>query len=134
MINQTSKEYFELIYREISKVFGLENIKYDIFEIVYNEYSTKEQKSEFGEYFTTRNYTDVLVEILFSDEKIFNSNQKLKILDPAVVTGGFLTSCYKVLQKKYKNSNTYSEEAINYLNKDCLYGADIKTENVNKSE
>lgn len=136
IINQSANNENKIaqIYQIITKVGDLHDAKFDVFGTTYEEYATESEKKKFGEYFTRRNYTRVLCELLFSKVNAFDPNKKFTVLDPTCGTGGFLTESFRVLREKFKQSGTYTKEAENYLRKQCLFGTDIKPENVGRTK
>lgn len=121
------------IYEYINELGQLHNSSFDIFGVIYVEYGSSSEKKFFGEFFTRRNYTHTLVNILLKDEKQYK-NKQFKVLDPTCGTGGFLTEVFKVLQKNYIKSDTYTEEAINFISSNCIYGTDIKSDNIARTK
>ena len=131
----------ELPNNEVRDIFNIvESLKklhgcgFDLFGSVYEMFASNKEKGDFGEYFTRRNYTHVFARILLSEEKSFNPERKFKILDPACGTGGFLTEAYKVLENNYKNTFTLNSDAVKFLQQECLFGIDVRQENVSKTK
>lgn len=100
---------------------------FDIYGAIYEAYADKKTKKEFGQYYTRRHITHAIAEILFRNE---NKPRKMKICDPACGTGGFLTESYKILEKNYLTTNTYTKDVEKSLKNDIISGYDIKPKNV----
>lgn len=49
-------------------------------------------------------------------------DKEFNIIDPACGTGGFLTENFKVLKNNYEKTNTYANEAKDFLAKRCFFG------------
>lgn len=128
--NEEVREIFDII----ESLKELHGCGFDLFGAVYEMFASNKEKSDFGEYFTRRHYTHVFSKILLSKKKIFDKGNTFKILDPACGTGGFLTEAYKVLYENYRTTNTLTSEAIEFLQKDCLYGIDVRQENVSRTK
>ncbi|MED3825998.1 N-6 DNA methylase, partial [Priestia flexa] len=124
------------IYNIIEGMGVLHGCGFDLFGSVYEKFASNKEKGDFGEFFTRRNYTHVLTKILLKEEKYFNSQRPFKIADFACGTGGFLTEAFKILQNKYKNpsSTKLDKEAEVFLKNNCIYGYDVKDENVSRTK
>ena len=44
-----------------------------------------------------------------------------------------LTESFKVLRSNYESSNTYDNEAADFLAKECFYGIDVRGENISRT-
>lgn len=133
-IEDISNEEVRDIFNIIESLKTLHGCGFDLFGAVYEMFASNKEKGDFGEYFTRRHYTHIFSKLLLSDEKYFNPNNKFTILDPACGTGGFLTEAYKILYNNYKQTSTLSKEALEFLMKNCLYGVDVKQENVSRTK
>ncbi len=100
---------------------------FDIYGAIYEAYADKKTKKEFGQYYTRRHITKAISEILLRHE---NKPRDMQICDPACGTGGFLTESYKVLEKNYLATNTYTKKVEKKLKNDIISGYDIKPKNV----
>ncbi len=136
IVNQSANNDNKIIeiYNIINKIGNLHDAKFDIFGTIYEEYATESEKKKFGEYFTRRNYTNVLCRLLFANTHTFDPAHKITVLDPTCGTGGFLTESFRVLKSKYVATKTYTPEAENYLRRHCLFGTDIRPENVARTK
>lgn len=128
-ISQITDIQIQDIYKTIDTMKPLHGCGFDLFGAVYENFANKKEKEEFGEFFTKRHYAHIFAKLLLKNENAFNKDRKFTILDPACGTGGFLTEAFKVLQNNYLKSKTYSDDAKDFLSKDCFYGIDIKGEN-----
>ncbi|MBW4862709.1 MAG: SAM-dependent methyltransferase [Paeniclostridium sp.] len=133
-IEKINDEDVRYIFDVIESLKELHGCGFDLFGSVYEMFASNKEKSDFGEYFTRRHYTHVFSKILLSKEIAYNSERKFNILDPACGTGGFLTEAYKVLYNNYKVSSTLNEESIEFLRKECIYGIDVRQENVSRTK
>lgn len=133
-IDNVDLEHIEEIFTTIESMKELHGCGFDLFGAVYEMFASNKEKSDFGEYFTRRHYTRVFSKLLLSDEVAFDKDRKFTILDPACGTGGFLTETYKVLYDNYLKSNTLTEDAKKFLKKECIYGIDVKQENVSRTK
>lgn len=128
--NQDVSDIFDII-ESLNELHGC---GFDLFGAVYEMFASNKEKSDFGEYFTRRHYTHIFSKILLSKEKVFDKSRKFKILDLACGTGGFLTEAYKVLFENYKKTNTLNTDALEFLQKECIYGIEIRSENVSRAK
>ncbi|MCK6259509.1 SAM-dependent methyltransferase [Fictibacillus sp. KIGAM418] len=124
------------IYTIIEGMGRLHGCGFDLFGSVYEKFASNKEKGDFGEFFTRRNYTHVLTKLLLKDEKYFNAQRPFIIGDFACGTGGFLTEAFKILQSKYKNPMTGKLEprVEEFLKSQCIYGYDVKEENVSRTK
>ncbi len=122
------------IYEIVDSMSPLHGCGFDLFGAVYEKFASSKEKQDFGEYFTRRPYAHIFSKLLLKDEQYFNSHQKFKILDPACGTGGFLTESFKVLKSSYKSTDTYTQEAKEFLANECFYGVDVRSENVTRTK
>lgn len=133
-IEDIADEDVREIFDIIESFKELHGCGFDLFGAVYEMFASNKEKGDFGEFFTRRHYTHIFSKILLSKEKSYDSNKKFRILDPACGTGGFLTEAYKVLCDNFKNSSTLNDEALNFLRKECIFGIDVKQENVSRTK
>lgn len=122
------------IFNIIESLKTLHGCGFDLFGSVYEMFASNKEKGDFGEFFTRRHYTHIFARILLSEEVSFDGDRRFTILDPACGTGGFLTEAYKVLENNYRNSSTLNEESISFLQKECLFGIDVRQENVSRTK
>lgn len=123
----------QAIYFIIDSMRPLHGTGFDLFGAIYENFANSKEKKDFGEYFTRRHYAHVFAELLLQNEDIFNPEYKFSILDPACGTGGMLTESFKVLRNNYESSNTYDEEAAEFLAKECFHGIDVRGENISRT-
>jgi type I restriction enzyme M protein len=107
---------------------------FDLFGAVYEMFASSKEKKEFGEYFTRRHYAHLLAKLLLRDEQYFNKDKLFSILDPACGTGGFLTEAFKVLKNSYERSGTYKKPAKDFLETKCLFGVDVRDDNIERTK
>lgn len=127
-----SKKFYS-IYGIIDSMQPLHGTGFDLFGAVYEKFANSKEKKDFGEYFTRRQYSHVLAELLLQSENVYSANNKITIIDPFCGTGGMLTESFKVLRANYMNEGTYDEESATYLAEKCFYGMDIRSENISRT-
>ena len=128
------KEDGRNIYDVIDSMRPLHGAGFDLFGAVYEMFASSKEKKEFGEYFTRRHYAHLLSKLLLRDEQFFNNDRQFTLLDPACGTGGFLTEAFKVLKNNYERSNTDDDVASEFLETRCLYGIDVREENISRTK
>lgn len=128
-----NKENVAEIYEIIDSMKPLHGTGFDLFGAVYEMFASSKEKKDFGEYFTRRHYTHIFSKMLLKDEKHFSKDRKFEIIDPACGTGGFLTESFKILKNNYEKGGTYNEEAKKFLSSECLYGIDVRAENISRT-
>jgi len=122
------------LYNIVDSMKPLHGCGFDLFGAVYEMFAEKKEKKEFGEYFTRRHYAHVFSKLLLREENFFNKDKKFTIIDPACGTGGFLTEAFKVLRNKYESTKTYNSNAISFLENNCLYGIDVREDNISRTK
>lgn len=118
------------IFPIVDSMKPLHGTGFDLFGAVYENFADASDKREFGEFFTRRHYAHILAELLLKDIDVYDKTREIKILDPSCGTGGMLTESFKVLKSNYEHTNTYTEEAQDFLSKRCFYGVDVKDNNI----
>ncbi len=118
------------IYDIIDSMKPLHGCGFDLFGAVYEKFASKNEKKDFGEYFTRRHYTHIFAKLLLKDETYYDGKREFKVLDPACGTGGFLTESFKVLYNAYSKNLSLDEEALRFLEESCFYGFDVRPENI----
>jgi type I restriction enzyme M protein len=121
------------IYDTIESVGSLHGCGFDLFGAVYEMFASNKEKGDFGEFFTRRHYTHIFAKLLLKSEIFYDSSRKFKILDTSCGTGGFLTEAYRILKDNYIHSNTI-REGDKFLKEECIYGYDIRIENVSRTK
>lgn len=121
-----SSKQCEKIVTELGK-YSFHGCGFDIYGAVYEAYADKNTKKAFGEYYTRRHITRAIAEILLRDEK---KPRDFTICDPACGTGGFLTEAYKVLERNYVTSKSYTKDDERRLQNDVIIGFDNKKSNI----
>jgi len=129
-----SKEDVRAIYDVIDSMRPLHGAGFDLFGAVYEMFASSKEKKEFGEYFTRRHYAHLLAKLLLKDEQYFKKERSFSVLDPACGTGGFLTEAFKVLKNNYERTDTYKAPAKTFLEKKCLFGIDVREENIERTK
>nr|MBC8487407.1 N-6 DNA methylase [Bacteroidota bacterium] len=127
------KEDVRRIYEVVDSMRPLHGAGFDLFGAVYEMFASPKEKKQFGEYFTRRHYAHLLAKLLLTTEKNYAPNKEFTILDPACGTGGFLTESFKVLKNNYEKGGTFSKQARNFLELRCLYGIDVKDQNISRT-
>ncbi len=128
------KEDVRSIYDVINSMRPLHGAGFDLFGAVYEMFASSKEKKEFGEYFTRRHYAHVLTKLLLQAETFFDSTKTFTILDPACGTGGFLTEAFKVLKNNYDRTGTTGAQSKAFLERQCLYGIDVREENISRTK
>jgi len=128
------KQDVRQIYGIIDSVGQLHGCGFDLFGAVYESFASNKQKKDFGEYFTRRHYTHIFSKLLLLNETHFNEKHKFRILDLACGTGGFLTESFKVLKNNYVKNLCFSQNAKDFLSKNCFFGVDVKEENIQRTK
>jgi type I restriction enzyme M protein len=117
------------IVREFQRFSFLET-RTDIKGQAYEEIVRPNLSGDRGEFFTPRNVCNMTIEMLFSlcDKEKLTSPGAMKILDPAVGTGGFLVAATKILKQlfaerqiKYEELEDSVKDVINHN----FFGIDI---------
>ncbi len=96
----------------------------------YEELVGPNLRGDRGEFFTPRNVCNMTVEMVFSliDDKDISSPGGVKVLDPAVGTGGFLISSVKYVQNLFEERGLHSDQIRNRVRRVAdknLYGIDF---------
>lgn len=110
--------------------FSLLNTETDIKGEAYEELVGPNLRGDRGEFFTPRNVCDLAASmaLAFFDEKQLLVPGQMKILDPAVGTGGFLISTLKILRERIKRTGVkYYEvnDKLREITADNIYGIDF---------
>jgi type I restriction-modification system DNA methylase subunit len=122
------------IYDIINSMKPLHGCGFDLFGAVYEMFANAKEKKEFGEYFTRRHYAHIFAKLLLKDEQYFSEKRPFTILDPACGTGGFLTEGFKILYNAYQKTDTLSKEAKKFLEQDCFWGIDVRSQNISRTK
>lgn len=125
-----STEDVKSIYDIIDSMKPLHGCGFDLFGAVYEKFASKNEKKDFGEYFTRRHYTHIFAKLLLRDQTYYDNEKEFKILDPACGTGGFLTEGFKVLYNAYSKNLSLNNDALGFLEERCFYGFDVRPENI----
>lgn len=96
----------------------------------YEELVGPNLRGDRGEFFTPRNVCNMTVEMVFSlfDQGDISSPGSLRILDPAVGTGGFLISSVKYISEIFEQRSLHSDQVRDRVRKVAnrnLYGIDF---------
>jgi type I restriction-modification system DNA methylase subunit len=129
-----SEDFVQQIYDVINSMKPLHGAGFDLFGAVYEMFADTKEKKDFGQYFTRRHYTHIFAKLLLKNETFFIKDKKFTILDPACGTGGFLTEGFKVLRNSYSSTNTLTPEASDFLENDCFWGIDVRSENISRTK
>lgn len=115
-INYVLDELGEYDFRKITK---------DILGRAYEQHITREERKKLGQFYTPDfvvNYIlDNTLDVVLKEKPA----HKIKILDPACGSGGFLMKAYDRLRTKYKQDGWADEVIHNEILKNNLYGIDI---------
>ncbi|HVI69104.1 MAG TPA: N-6 DNA methylase [Magnetospirillaceae bacterium] len=77
-----TNNYYAKIHAELDK-YHFHGCGFDIYGAIYEEFASKKEKKEFGEYYTRRHITKVISELLLKNELY---PRDIKICDPACGT------------------------------------------------
>ncbi len=122
------------IYNLINSLHPLHDSGFDLFGAVYEKFASPKEKKEFGQYFTRRHYTNILVKLLLDKEQHFDKDNKFRILDPACGTGGFLTEGFKILKDNYLRTKTFNSQTKKFLEEQCFWGYDAIKDNISRTK
>ena len=122
------------IYTVIDSAGTLHGTGFDLFGSVYEKFASIKEKSDFGEFFTRRHYTRIFTKLLLLEEDFFDPQKKFRLIDPACGTGGFLTEAYKVIFDNFKKNGTLNKSSKHFLKHECIYGFDVKSENISRAK
>lgn len=125
-----STEDVKNIYDVIDSMQPLHGCGFDLFGAVYEKFASKNEKKDFGEYFTRRHYAHIFAKLLLRDETFYDNKREFKVLDPACGTGGFLTEGFKVLYNAYSKNLSLDNETLRFLEERCFHGFDVRPENI----
>ncbi len=129
-----NEDFVQQIYDVVDSMKPLHGAGFDLFGAVYEMFADAKEKKDFGQYFTRRHYTHIFAKLLLKNETFFNKEKKFGILDPACGTGGFLTEGFKVLRNAYISTNTLTTEASSFLENECFWGIDVRSENISRTK
>lgn len=132
MINfskRLNNEHYAKIYAELDK-YHFHGCGFDVYGAIYEEFASKKEKKEFGEFYTRRHITKIISRLLLRKEKI---PRDIKICDPACGTGGFLTEAFKALIDNYTENKKINENVIRKLKKDVFWGYDNQTDSIQRT-
>jgi type I restriction-modification system DNA methylase subunit len=129
-----TEDEVQQIYNVIDSMKPLHGTGFDLFGAVYEKFADPKEKKEFGQYFTRRHYTHIFAKLLLRNEKYFDKDNQFTVLDPACGTGGFLTEGFKVLSNAYFSSGTLSKDAVKFIENECFWGVDVKSENISRTK
>lgn len=110
--------------------FNLLDTNIDIKGEAYEEIVGSNLRGDKGEFFTPRNVTTMVTNMilsLFSEDKI-TSPGSLKILDPALGTGGFLIATIHTIKDKIKQrgfNDSQIRDMLKEISSNNLYGIDF---------
>lgn len=110
--------------------FSLVNTNTDIKGEAYEEIVGPNLRGDRGEFFTPRNVCKMTVDMIFSlsPEKKLTTPGSIKILDPAVGTGGFLIAGIYNIKKIFENrgiKNSSLKELVKDITNTNFYGIDF---------
>ncbi|MFH1824795.1 MAG: N-6 DNA methylase [Candidatus Firestonebacteria bacterium] len=132
MINFSKKlknNHYAKIHSELDK-YHFHGCGFDVYGAIYEEFASKKEKKEFGEFYTRRHITNVISKLLLKDEKI---PRDIKICDPACGTGGFLTESFKTLIENYSENKKLDSQVLKKLKTDVFYGYDNQVDSIQRT-
>jgi len=97
---------------------------FDFFGLIYETLAGKQQKKDFGEFYTPRHIIRFIVKLLLKDEKM---PRPMKICDPSCGTGGFLVEALLFLQRVYEENRPLNDAELKELKESAFYGFDTNT-------
>ncbi len=124
-----TNEHYAKICAEIDK-YHFHGCGFDIYGAIYEEFASKKDKKEFGEFYTRRHITGIISKLLLRNEK---TPREIKICDPACGTGGFLIEAFKTLMENYQKSGKLNDEVIKKLKNDVFYGYDNQPDSIQRT-
>lgn len=110
--------------------FSIINTPTDVKGEAYEELVGPNLRGDRGEFFTPRNVCDMATRMAFTllDDSDVTNPGALKIIDPAVGTGGFLISALQIIDEKFKNRGLDESERrsrVKQVAENNLYGIDF---------
>lgn len=132
MINfskRLNNDHYAKIHSELDK-YHFHGCGFDVYGAIYEEFASKKEKKEFGEFYTRRHITRIVSKLLLRNENI---PREIKICDPACGTGGFLTEAFKTLIENYTKSKKINDSVIKKLKRDVFYGYDNQPDSVQRT-
>ncbi len=132
MINfskRLNNDHYAKIHSELDK-YHFHGCGFDVYGAIYEEFASKKEKKEFGEFYTRRHITRIVSRLLLRNEKI---PRDIKICDPACGTGGFLTEAFKALIENYTESRKINETILKKLKKDVFHGYDNQPDSIQRT-
>jgi len=132
MINFSKKlknDHYAKIHSELDK-YHFHGCGFDVYGAIYEEFASKKEKKEFGEFYTRRHITKIISRLLLRNEK---TPRDIKVCDPACGTGGFLTETFKALIENYQESKKLNEGIIKKLKTDVFYGYDNQIDSIQRT-
>lgn len=127
--DRLTNSYYAKIHAELDK-YHFHGCGFDIYGAIYEEFASKKEKKEFGEYYTRRHITKVISELLLRNELY---PRDIKVCDPACGTGGFLTEAFKVLIDNYRSSGSLNDDTSKKLKTDVFYGYDNQPDSIQRT-
>jgi len=119
-----NEETINFVLDELGE-YDFGKITKDILGRAYEQHITREERKQLGQFYTPDfvvNYIlDNTLDVVLKEKPV----QKIKILDPACGSGGFLMKAYDRLRTKYEQDGWADEVIHNEILKNNLYGIDI---------
>jgi type I restriction enzyme M protein len=108
---QLNDNVLQYVVSEIQR-FTFVDTETDVKGEAYEELVGPNLRGDRGEFFTPRNVCNMTVEMVFSllDQEALASPGGVRILDPAVGTGGFLISSIKYVKQLFKARGLHSDQ------------------------
>lgn len=128
-IIELNDEVLHYVISELQR-FSFLDTPTDVKGTAYEELVGPNLRGDRGEFFTPRNVCDMTVDVVFSlfDEDKLLRPGNVKILDPAVGTGGFPVSMIHQFEERYKSRGISSDrvkENIQDIAQNSLFGIDF---------
>jgi len=117
------------VISELQK-FSLVNTNIDVKGEAYEEIVGPNLRGDRGEFFTTRNVCKLTIDMIFSliPEKKLTNPGSIKILDPAVGTGGFLIAGIQSIKQIFENrgmKNDTIKDLVKDVSNSNFFGIDF---------
>jgi len=132
MINfskRLNNDHYAKIYAELDN-YHFHGCGFDVYGAIYEEFASKKEKKEFGEFYTRRHITGIISRLLLRNEK---TPREIKVCDPACGTGGFLTEAFKALTENYENEKKLNDRVIKKLKTEVFYGYDNQPDSIQRT-
>lgn len=119
-----NEETINFVLDELGE-YDFSKITKDILGRAYEQHITREERKQLGQFYTPDFVIDYILDNTLDAVLKEKPVQKIKILDPACGSGGFLMKTYDRLRSRYKKEGWADEVIHKEILKNNLYGIDI---------